>query len=169
MAIGVGTLQGERVALVKPRTFVNASGKAVAQALQWTGCALDHTIVIYDELDMSAGALRVREKGGHGGHNGLRSIGTSVGMDFIRIRVGIGRPTLNGEPTWEPEVVAKWVLGNPYGADRTLLEDTARLAADAVEAIIREGPEAAGSHFNRREPAPAGAPLIGPSSTIASH
>ena len=112
MSIGVGTLVDAKVALVKPTTYVNASGKAVAQAVQWTGCGIDHTIVVYDELDMNAGALRVREKGGHGGHNGLRSIGAASGLDFIRVRVGIGRPTLNGEPSWEPEVVASWGPGD---------------------------------------------------------
>ncbi len=150
MAIGVGSLAGTKVALVKPRTYVNLSGKAVAQALQWTGCGMDHTIVIYDELDMKAGALRVRAGGGHGGHNGLRSIGASAGLDFIRVRIGIGRPTLNGEPSWEPEVVAGWVLGNATGEDRAVLEEMTRIAADAVEAIVEEGAEAAGSRFNRK-------------------
>ncbi|OAI42460.1 hypothetical protein AYO38_02980 [bacterium SCGC AG-212-C10] len=150
MAIAVGSLAGAKVALVKPKTFVNLSGKAVAQALQWTGCDLHHTVVVYDELDMNAGALRVRAGGGHGGHNGLRSIGQSAGLDFVRVRVGIGRPTVNGEPSWEPEVVAPWVLGNPYGEDKRVLDEATKLAADAVEAIITDGPDLAGSRFNRK-------------------
>ena len=151
MSIAVGTLAGARVALVKPRTFVNNSGKAVVQALEWTGCDLSHTVVVYDELDMNVGALRVRAAGGHGGHNGLRSIGASAGLDFLRIRVGIGRPTLNGEPSWEPDVVMPWVLGNPYGDDKRALDQATTDAADAVECIIREGAEAAGSKFNRKD------------------
>lgn len=151
MAIAVGMVADARVALVKPRTFVNNSGKAVVQALQWTGCELSHTIVVYDELDMNAGALRIRAAGGHGGHNGLRSIGEAAGLDFVRIRVGIGRPTLNGEPSWEPDVVMPWVLGNPHGEDKAALEQAAKDAADAVECIIREGVEAAGSKFNRKD------------------
>ena len=150
MAIAVGTLADAKVALVKPKTFVNNSGKAVAQALQWTGCDLPHTVVVYDELDMHAGGLRIRAAGGHGGHNGLRSIGASVGLEFVRIRVGIGRPQVNGEPSWDPEVVVPWVLGNPQGEDKQALEQAAKDAADAVETIIREGPEAAGSKFNRK-------------------
>lgn len=150
MHIGVGTLQGQKVALVKPKTYVNASGKAVAQALQWTGCDIGHTIVIYDELDMNAGALRVRAGGGHGGHNGLKSIGQAVGLDFVRVRVGIGRPAPNGEPSWDPEVVASWVLGNPHGEGKRVLDEATTLAADAVETILTEGAEAAGSKFNRK-------------------
>jgi PTH1 family peptidyl-tRNA hydrolase len=150
MAIAVGSLADAKVALVKPRTYVNLSGKAVAQALQWTGCDIHHTIVVYDELDMNAGALRVRAGGGHGGHNGLKSIGQTVGLEFIRVRVGIGRPLAGGQPSWEPEVVASWVLGNPSGEDRRVLDEAAKLAADAVEAIIREGPDVAGSRFNRK-------------------
>jgi PTH1 family peptidyl-tRNA hydrolase len=150
MHIGVGQLAGAKVALVKPKTYMNLSGKAVAQALQWTGCDLRHTIVIYDELDLGSGALRVREGGGHGGHNGLKSIVASVGSDFVRVRIGIGRPLRGGEPTWEPEAVAGYVLSNPSGEEKRLLEETARLAADAVEAIITDGAEAAAARYNRK-------------------
>jgi PTH1 family peptidyl-tRNA hydrolase len=150
MAIGVGTLGAESVALVKPRTFMNASGKALAQALQWTGCDLQHTTIIYDDLDLATGALRIRAGGGHGGHNGLKSIGQAVGLDFNRIRIGIGRPVVDGKPTWEPEYVADYVLSVPGGDDKTLLDEAVRLAADAVEAIMADGAEAAANRFNRR-------------------
>lgn len=149
MHIGVGDIGGTRVALVRPKTFVNLSGKAVAQALQWTGADIRHTIVVYDELDLPAGALRVRAGGGHGGHNGLKSIGEAVGLDFVRVRVGIGRPTSGGEPSWDPDVVADWVLGNPGAEDRALLEEATRRAADAIDVVIHEGTDAAASRFNR--------------------
>jgi PTH1 family peptidyl-tRNA hydrolase len=150
MLIGVGTLAGARTALVKPKTFMNLSGKAVAQAQQWTACDSTHTIVVYDDLDTSTGALRIRAGGGHGGHNGLKSIVGSVGADFIRVRIGIGRPVAGGEPTWDPEIVASYVLGNPTGEERKRLEETATLAADAIEAVLAEGVEAAGNRFNRK-------------------
>lgn len=150
MHIGVGQLQGARVALVKPKTYMNASGRAIGQALQWTGCDLQHTIVLYDELDLRAGALRVRAGGGHGGHNGLKSIGQAAGLEFIRIRVGIGRPEVNGEPTWDAEHVSSWVLGVPFGDDKRVLDGAVGLAADAVECIIAEGVGAAGNRFNRK-------------------
>jgi PTH1 family peptidyl-tRNA hydrolase len=150
MHIGVGELAGQRIALVKPKTFVNLSGRAVTQALQWTGTDIAHTIVLYDELDLSAGALRIRQGGGHGGHNGLKSIGQAEGLEFIRIRVGIGRPHVNGEPTWEPEHVAPWVLGVPHGDDKRVLDEAVELAADAVECIMTEGVDIAGNRFNRK-------------------
>jgi PTH1 family peptidyl-tRNA hydrolase len=150
MHIGVGTLAGQRVALVKPKTFVNLSGKAVSQAQQWTGCDTPHTVVLYDELDLAVGALRVRQGGGSGGHNGLKSIGGAVGMDFVRVRVGIGRPRHAGEPSWEPEVVANYVLSAPHGEDKTALDAAASRAADAVEAILTEGVDVAGSRYSRK-------------------
>ena len=150
MHIGVGQLAGQKVALVKPKTFMNLSGKAISQALQWTGCDIKHTIVLYDELDLNAGALRIRADGGHGGHNGLKSIGQAAGLEFIRIRVGIGRPHINGEPTWDPEHVSPWVLGVPYGEDKRVLDEAVELAADAVECIMTEGVDAAGSRYNRK-------------------
>jgi len=150
MQIGVGTLQGQRVALVRPKTYMNASGRAVAQALQWTGCTLARTIVVYDELDLAVGQIRVRAGGGHGGHNGLKSIAQHAGLDFIRVRIGIGRPTVNGEPSWDPDIVADWVLSPPSPADRELLEAAADRAADAVETIIASGVDAAAAAFNRK-------------------
>lgn len=157
MHIGVGQLAGAKVALVKPKTFVNLSGRAVAQALQWTGCDVAHTIVLYDDLDMAVGAMRIRAGGGHGGHNGLKSIGQAVGMDFVRVKIGIGRPTVNGEPTWDPEPVSEWVLGVPHGDDKRVYDEATKLAADAVEMIITEGVDAAALRYNRKS-APAARP-----------
>ena len=150
MAIGVGTLAEQKVAMVKPKTFVNLSGKAVSQAMQWTGCDLAHTIVLYDDLDLAVGAMRIREGGGAGGHNGLKSIGGAVGMEFVRLRIGIGRPSVNGEPTWEPEHVAEYVLSVPNGEDKRALDAATSRAADGVECILMEGAEAAGSKFNKK-------------------
>jgi PTH1 family peptidyl-tRNA hydrolase len=150
MAIGVGSLCGQRVALVKPKTYVNLSGKAISQAHKWTGCDVAHTIVLYDDLDMNVGAVRIRGGGGHGGHNGLKSIGNAVGFDFIRIKVGIGRPHVNSEPTWDPEHVADYVLSAPTGEDKRVLDETTTVVADAVEVIMTEGVDAAASRFNRK-------------------
>lgn len=150
MAIGVGALAGQQVALVKPKTFVNLSGKAVAQALHWTGCDIHHTTVIYDDLDLAVGALRIRKGGGHGGHNGLKSIGQAVGLDFNRIRIGIGRPLVDGKPTWEPEYIADYVLSVPTGEDRRILDEAVQRAADAVEVIMTDGAEAAANRLNHR-------------------
>ncbi|MGK2964219.1 MAG: aminoacyl-tRNA hydrolase [Tepidiformaceae bacterium] len=150
MAIAAGELDGTRIAVVKPKTFMNDSGKAVAQALQWTGVDISHTIVMYDELDLTSGAIRIRAGGGHGGHNGLRDIGAHAGLDFVRVRIGIGRPFSGGEPSWDSDVVIPWVLGEPRGEERQRLDETVAAVAEAVEVIIKEGPDIAGSRFNRR-------------------
>jgi PTH1 family peptidyl-tRNA hydrolase len=150
MQIGVGAIGEYKVALVKPKTFVNLSGKAVNQAQQWSGCDAAHTIVLYDELDLGVGALRIRAGGGSGGHNGLKSIIAAVGPDFVRVRIGIGRPLHNGEPSWDPDVVADYVLGVPHGDDKREIDAATTIAADAVEAVMAEGADAAGSRFNRK-------------------
>jgi PTH1 family peptidyl-tRNA hydrolase len=150
MHIGVGMLHGQHVALVRPKTYVNHSGRAVAQALQWTGCDLAHSIVAYDDLDLPPGQLRIRAGGGHGGHNGLKSIAQHAGLEFIRVRIGIGRPVVGGEPSWDPEIVADWVLSPPSPAERELLEAAVQRAADAIEVIVTDGVEAAAATYNRK-------------------
>lgn len=150
MAIAVGQLAGSLVALVKPRTYVNRSGDAVVQALAWTGVPRARLIVVHDDLDLEVGALRVRFGGGHGGHNGLRSIAAAVGLDFVRVRVGIGRPTVEGRSTWDPDVVAAYVLSAPAPGEAEELKAAVRLAADAVETVVRDGVEAAANRYNRR-------------------
>ena len=148
--IGFGQVAGERVALVRPRTYVNESGRAVTQALRTSGAPLERTIVVYDELDLPLGAVRMREGGGTGGHNGLKSIIAETGTGFVRVRIGIGRPLDGGEPTRDPDLVADYVLADPVGAERAALEETARHAADAVEAVVAGGVDRASSRFNRR-------------------
>lgn len=150
MVAGVGELASAKVAIVKPMTFMNNSGKAVAQALKATGCDLSRTIVAYDELDLATGALRIRQGGGHGGHNGLRSIAAHAGLEFIRIRIGIGRPIVNGAPSRHPDDVAAYVLSDASGDERRVLMETVSLAVDAIEVIISDGVDVAGNRFNRR-------------------
>ena len=148
--IAFGEVAGERVALVRPRTYVNESGRAMAQALRTSGAPLERTIVVFDELDLPLGAVRLRDGGGAGGHNGLKSIIAVSGAEFARVRIGIGRPLDGGEPTRDPDLVADYVLTNPVGEERATLEETARHAADAVAAVITEGVDRAASRFNRR-------------------
>ena len=155
--IGVGEMAGERVALVRPRTYMNESGQAVAQALRASGAPLERTIVVYDEIDLPLGAVRLQQGGGAGGHNGLKSIIAQAGARFVRVRLGIGRPLDGGEPTHDPDLVADYVLSDPVGEERETLEASARYAADAIAAIMAEGLEAARSRFNRRG-APGGEP-----------
>ncbi|MCA9826425.1 MAG: aminoacyl-tRNA hydrolase, partial [Dehalococcoidia bacterium] len=146
----VGTLAEERVALVKPLTFVNKSGPAVARAQREAGCDSPHTIVVYDDLDLPAGALRIRQGGGHGGHNGIKSVVAHADPEFVRVRIGIGRPVVDGKPTRDPGHISAWVLGKPSPSEAKDIDETVKLAADAVEAVIRDGVDSAGNKFNRR-------------------
>lgn len=92
--VGRGTVAGTPVLLVKPQTFMNSSGEAVVPLLKYYKVPPSRCLVLYDDLDIDVAALRLRQKGGHGGHNGMRSIITCLGgnQDFPRLRIGIGRP-----------------------------------------------------------------------------
>ena len=149
-ALGEGTIGGAEVLLVKPRTFMNASGQAVAAALRRAKVPPERLLVIYDELDLPLGRLRIKAKGGHGGHNGLRSVVSAIGSsDFPRIRIGIGRPHIDGEPSWDPDQVAAWSLADPPPDQARILQDTVARAAEVVEIILREGVEAAMNRYNK--------------------
>jgi PTH1 family peptidyl-tRNA hydrolase len=148
-AIGVGELEGHRVALLKPRTGMNRSGDAIAQMLQRYRLQPARLVVVYDDLDLKPAQLRIRFGGGHGGNNGLRSVVARAGRDFYRVRIGIGRPTdFDGKPTWDPNAVASYVLSDPPSAEGEALEDAVKRAAEAVHCLLRDGLEAAQQRFN---------------------
>jgi PTH1 family peptidyl-tRNA hydrolase len=137
---GEGRIEERDVLLVKPRTFVNGSGRAIAPLLKQPELSLENLIVVYDELDLPEGRVRLRRRGSAGGHNGLKSIIAAVGGgDFGRVRIGIGRPYLNGVPTWDPEVVMRYVLAPPPAAGRAVLDAAVDRACDAIEAVLRDG------------------------------
>jgi PTH1 family peptidyl-tRNA hydrolase len=125
---------GPKVVLAVPSTYMNVSGGPVAALLQCYGVPVERLIVLHDELDIEPGLVRLKQGGGEGGHNGLRSISQSVGSkDYFRVRLGIGRPPGRQDP-------ADFVLKDFSKAERTdvlpfLLDD----AADAVEALIEVG------------------------------
>lgn len=149
-AIGEGYIAGNPVTLLKPRTYVNRSGHAVAPALRHAAVGIERMIVIYDELDLPSGRVRIKPNGGHGGHNGIRSIIATIGSsDFPRIRIGIGRPQVDGEPSWDPQIVANYVLSDATPSEIETLGTAVEAAAQAVEAIISEGLEAAMNRYNR--------------------
>ena len=123
----------EDVTLLKPTTFMNNSGAALASY------EADNIIVVHDDLDLPEGDVRVKVGGGAGGHNGLRSLIGCLGPDFVRVRIGIGRPPVGMG-------VTDYVLGKMNSTVR----DAVPVAADAVEAVVGEGPEAAMNRFNVR-------------------
>ena len=123
----------KNVTLLKPTTYMNNSGSALA------GYGAGDLIVVHDDLDLPPGDVRVKVGGGAGGHNGLRSIINNLGNDFTRVRIGIGRPPIG-------VTVTDYVLGRMDSAVR----DALPRAADAVEAVIEEGSERAMNRFNTR-------------------
>jgi PTH1 family peptidyl-tRNA hydrolase len=148
-SLAEGTIAGRHVALVKPQTFVNNSGDAVRDLLRRYRLAPSDLLVVYDELDLPVGALRIREQGGHGGQNGMRSIIAAIGsQEFPRIRIGIGRPLAGGEPTRDPEYVAAYVLADPTPEERERLEAAVERAAEAVLAVLADGVGGAMARFN---------------------
>ncbi|GAB3222033.1 aminoacyl-tRNA hydrolase [Glycomyces halotolerans] len=140
--LGVG---GPRLVLVKPMTYMNLSGDAVAPVAKYFGIEPESVIAVHDELDLPYGRLRLKRGGGEGGHNGLRSLSRSLGTkDYARVRFGIGRPPGRQE-------AADYVLKDFSKAERADLDLNVELAADAVEAIIEKGLEAAQNTFNQRD------------------
>ena len=141
---------GKPVLLAKPRTFMNRSGQAVAALLRSSKIERSHVLVVCDDLDLPAGALRLRTGGGAGGQKGIASIiGALGGQDFLRLRIGIGRPAVAGEPTWNPEAVAVYVLSDPTPEEAKALQAAVAQAAEAVETLLREGLEPAMNRYNR--------------------
>jgi PTH1 family peptidyl-tRNA hydrolase len=128
--IGFG---GPKVILAKPGTYMNNSGGPVANLMKFYDVDVQHVIVVHDELDIDAGAVRVKQSGGHAGHNGLRDIIAAAGSnDFVRVRVGIGRPPGRQD-------AADFVLKNFSGDERKELPLLLALSADAVEEIVTKG------------------------------
>lgn len=129
-----GTIDGERVLLLKPQTFMNRSGDAVGQAVKFYKLAPDDVTVIYDELDLLPGKLRVKTGGGNGGHNGLRSIDPVIGTNYHRVRLGIGHPG-------HKDLVTRHVLGDFAKADQDWLDDLLEsIAKNAVLLAKRDAP-----------------------------
>ena len=128
--------------LAKPRTYMNESGEAMVRLAQASGAPKDRMVVVYDDLDLPLGKLRVRAKGSPGGHNGIKSIVGKLGTDtFPRIRVGIGRPT-------GVQGAVGHVLGDFTDDERDRVAPAVELAADAVEWTIAHGVESAMNRFN---------------------
>ena len=149
-ATGEGAVRGRPVILAKPRTFMNRSGQAVAALLRNFKIQRSRLLVVCDDLDLPGGALRLRPGGGAGGQKGIASIiAATGGQDFLRLRIGIGRPVVNGEPTWDPDAVAVYVLSDPTPQESEALQAAVALAAEAVETLLSEGLEPAMNRFNR--------------------
>jgi PTH1 family peptidyl-tRNA hydrolase len=123
---------GDRVALAVPSTFMNVSGRPVAALLKFYSLDLSRLVVIHDELDLPFDTVRLKTGGGPGGHNGIRDIIAALGADFVRVRIGIGRPPGRQDP-------ADFVLSPFSKAERDILPNLIADAADATESILTDG------------------------------
>lgn len=142
--VALGAVRGQRVILVKPQTFMNESGRSVVPLARFYKVRPGRLLVVYDDLDLPLGTVRMRPEGGSGGHKGMHSIIEHWGgQDFPRLRIGIGRPPGRMDP-------AAYVLRDFSPEEEPLLEETLERAAAAIEAWLREGVEVAMSQYNQR-------------------
>jgi PTH1 family peptidyl-tRNA hydrolase len=138
--IGHIRIDGEKVLLVKPLTYMNLSGKAVQPLMRWFKLDLAELIVVYDDMDLAPGTVRLRAQGGSGGHKGMTSIIACLGSkDFARIRIGIGRP--------ENEAV-DWVLGKFSTDEQELMNQALDRTGDVLECWVRQGIDRAMNEYN---------------------
>jgi PTH1 family peptidyl-tRNA hydrolase len=128
-----GPLAGERVIALKPETFMNDSGLAVAEAANFYKIDVDRIVVFHDEIDLAPAKVRVKTGGGVAGHNGLRSITAHVGNDYVRVRIGVGHPGVK-------EQVYAYVLGDFAVAERPWVEALCDILADNAEMLVK-GPD----------------------------
>ena len=136
-------LGGKKVLIMKPVTFMNLSGEAVIQAARFYKVPAERVLVVCDDTALPPGKLRIRLSGSAGGHNGLKNIIQHLGTDkFPRVKIGVGQKP---HPEYD---LADWVLGHFQGEDRKTMNEAVKKAADAVECLLKDGPDKAMSKFN---------------------
>ena len=140
---GTGVIDGVKVLLAKPQTYMNLSGESVGEAARFYKVPADHVLVISDDVSLPVGKLRIRKSGSAGGHNGLKNIIQHLGTDaFPRIKVGVGMPE---HPDHE---MIDWVIGKPQGEEAKTLRAALDRAAEAALCIVDEGADRAMNKFN---------------------
>lgn len=137
-----GAINGHDVALAKPQTYMNLSGESVRELLRLYALPTKNLLVVYDDVDLPPGTLRIRERGGPGTHNGMRSIVDEIGStDFPRLRIGVGMPT-------DGQKLADYVLGLPSADERTVIDEALARSVEAIETVARRGIGAAMNQYN---------------------
>jgi len=143
------TLSEREIILLKPTTYMNRSGLSVRQVSDFYKIAPEEILVAHDELDLPVGSVRLKQGGGHGGHNGLRSIIDQCGGNgFARVRVGVGKPPMHVPG----KDVSGWVLGDFPPGQAALVDGIVARSADAVEAVVGLGVTPAMNDFNGKPP-----------------
>ena len=141
-AYNITEFAGARCLIMKPQTYMNLSGEAVREAAQFYKIPADHVLVIYDDIALPVGKIRVRPTGSAGGHNGIKNIIAHLGtQDFPRIKIGTGAPA-------DSDGMIDWVIGVPSQAERKVLVEMFEKSIEAAECILEEGPQKAMNRFN---------------------
>ena len=139
---GKGIIEGEKVILAMPQTYMNLSGESVCELMDYYKCDCSDIIVIYDDIDLAVGRLRIREKGSAGGHNGMKNIILHLGsQEFTRIRVGVGQKPKNMD-------LADYVLSRFGSDEQIVMSEGFDRACEAVAVALAEGTPAAMNRFN---------------------
>ena len=139
---GMGEIEGEKVLLLKPQTFMNLSGQAVRDFMNFYKIKENQLIVIYDDLDIEPGIVKIRKKGGPGTHNGMKSVVHEIQTEnFYRIRVGIGNPKYKGD-------LLNYILTRIPDEEYKVLQEATQKAAEAVVEILKNGIDIAMNKFN---------------------
>ena len=139
---GTGTIENEKVILLKPQTYMNLSGESVKEILKFYKLSTDNLIIIYDDIDIEAGIIKLRKTGGPGTHNGMKSVINEIQTEkFPRVRIGIGRPEYKGD-------LINYVIGKIPEQEIQVLDKSTTLAKDAVIEIIKNGIDKAMNKFN---------------------
>ena len=137
---GTGMIEGEKVILLKPQTFMNLSGESVKEVVDFYKIENDDIIVNYDDIDVEQKTIKKRKKGGPGSHNGMKSVVQYLGTDFARIRVGIGKP--------EDNDFIRYVIGPIPKEEKEIFDKSTTTAKEAVIEIIKKGVDNAMNKFN---------------------
>jgi PTH1 family peptidyl-tRNA hydrolase len=146
--VGIAEIRGGKLLLAKPGTFVNLSGKSVAGLVHKHNIPLSDLLVIYDDLDLPLGKIRLRQSGSSGGHKGMNSIISALGSeDFPRIRVGIGRPQTEGQ-SFNEDAIVNYVLSDFSPQEEAIIKSVIVTVAEAIDCFLTQGIEAAMSKFN---------------------
>ena len=139
---GIGEIEGEKVILLKPQTYMNLSGESIKEIIKFYKIGIEQLIVIYDDIDIAPGIIKIRKAGGPGTHNGMKSVVNELGtQNFKRVRVGIGMPE-------NKQNLIEYVIGAIAEEDKEKLEKGTDLAKEAVIEIIKNGIDKAMNQFN---------------------
>lgn len=146
--VGIGQVKGEKLLLAKPQTFMNLSGNSVGSLVQKHNIPLSDLLIIYDDLDLPLGKIRLRHSGSSGGHKGMNSVISALGSEeFPRVRVGIGRPQTEGKPLSE-DVIVNYVLSDFSPQEEELIKPVIVRVSEAIDCFLAEGIVAAMNKFN---------------------